>query len=207
MRTEQLRIRNIVAGTAALVLLAGCGTGGGTTGTPTNAPQPTSTSAGNSGGAPKVSNPLDLGAVEAAPCNAVTAAQLTAYGLPGVSGSVNTGAPGPACQWSGTFTAAEMSLGMVVLPSGTSLNSIYAKKDKYPVFEERPAVQGYPVAVALIVDQRKEGNCEIVVGASDERAITFTFLSDEKSKYFADPCAGATEFANLAITTIKAGVR
>jgi hypothetical protein len=206
VRTEQLRIRNIAAGIAALALLTGCGTGGGTTGTPTNATQPT-TSAGNSGGAPKVSNPLDLAAVEAAPCNAVTAAQLTAYGLPGVTGSVNTGAPGPACQWSGTFTAAEMSVGMVVLPSGTSLNSIYAKKDTYPVFEERPAIQGHPMAVALVVDQRKEGNCEIVVGASDQRAITFTFLSDEKSKYFADPCAGVTEFANLAITTIKAGAK
>ncbi|WP_086667622.1 DUF3558 domain-containing protein [Lentzea kentuckyensis] len=206
MRTEQLRIRNIVAGTAALVLLAGCGTGGGTTGTPTTATQPTASS-GDSGGAPKVSSPLNLTAVEAAPCNAVTAAQLTAYGLPGVTGSVNAGAPGPACQWSGTFTPAAMSLGMVVLPSGTSLNSIYAKKSKYPVFEERPAIQGHPVAVALAVDLRKDGNCEIVVGASDERAITFTFLSDEKSKYFADPCAGVTEFANLAITTIKAGVR
>lgn len=73
------------------------------------------------------------------------------------------------------------------------------------MFEERPAIQGHPVVVALVADQRNEGNCEIVVGASDERAITFTFLSDEKSKYFADPCAGVTEFANLAITTIKAG--
>ncbi|NKE56138.1 DUF3558 domain-containing protein [Lentzea sp. PSKA42] len=201
-----MRIRTIVAGTAALALLAGCSTGGGTTGTPTNATQPTSTSS-SSGGAPKVSNPLNLAAVEAAPCNAVTAAQLTAYGLPGVTGSVNTGSLGASCQWSGTLTAAEMSVGMGILPAGTNLDSQYARKDTFAVFEERPAIQGYPAIVSLLTDQRKEGNCELTVGASDERAILVTFLSDEKSKYFADPCAGATEFANLAITTIKAGVK
>jgi Protein of unknown function (DUF3558) len=200
-----LRIRTIVAGTAAFALLAGCGTGGGTTGTPTNATQPTSASQG--GGAPKVSSPLNLTAAEAAPCNAVTAAQLTAYGLPGVTGSPNPGALGAACQWSGSLTAAEMSVGMSILPAGTSLDSQYAKKDTFAVFEERPAIQGYPAIVSLLTDQRKEGNCELTVGASDERAILFTFLSDEKSKYFADPCAGVTEFANLAITTIKAGAK
>jgi hypothetical protein len=100
-----------------------------------------------------------------------------------------------------------MSTGMVILPAGSSLETTYAKKDSYGFFEERPAIQGYPVVVALLADQRKEGSCDIFVGASDDRAILFTFLSDEKSKYFADPCAGATEFANLAITTIKAGAK
>ncbi|MEV6244027.1 DUF3558 domain-containing protein [Lentzea sp. NPDC051838] len=200
-----MRIRTIVAGTAALALLAGCSTGNGTTGTPTNATQPTSTSQG--GGAPKVSNPLNLTAAEGAPCNVVTAAQLTAYGLPGVTGSPNSSALGAACQWSGSLTAAEMSVGMSILPAGTTLDSQYAKKDTFGVFEERPAIQGYPAIVSLLSDRRKEGNCELTVGASDERAILFTFLSDEKSKYFADPCAGVTEFANQAITTIKAGVK
>lgn len=200
-----MRIRTIVAGTATLALLAACSTGGGTTGTPTSATQPTSAS--NGSGAPEVSNPLDLKAVEAAPCSAVTAAQLTAYGLPGINGSVNTGSPGSSCIWSGSLTDAEMAPGITVLPAGTSLQTIYAKKDSYPVFEPQPAIQGYPAVVSLIVDQRKDGNCELVVGASDERAILFTFLSDKKSKYFADPCAGVTEFANLAITTIKAGAK
>ncbi|MET9627742.1 DUF3558 domain-containing protein [Lentzea sp. NPDC006480] len=200
-----MRIRTIVAGTAALALLAGCSTGGGTTGTPTNATQPTSAS--NGGGAPKVSSPLNLSAVEAAPCNAVTAAQLTSYGLPGVTGSVNTGSVGASCQWSGTFTPAEMSLSASILPVGTSLDSQYAKKDTFAVFEERPAIQGYPAIVSLVVDQRKEGNCELTVGTSDDRTMLFTILSDEKSKYFADPCAGVVEFANLAITTIKAGAK
>jgi hypothetical protein len=202
-----LRIRTVIAGTAALVLLAGCTSGGGTTGTPTNATQPTSTSDSSGGGAPKVSNPLDLKAVEAAPCSAVTATQVTAFGLPGVNGSVNTSAPGASCVWSGSLTDAEMTPSFTVLPEGTSLKTTYAKKDSYGFFEERPAIQGYPAVVALLADQRKEGSCDIVVGASDDRSILFTFLSDEKSKYFADPCAGVTEFANLAITTIKAGAK
>ncbi|WP_434448934.1 DUF3558 domain-containing protein [Lentzea sp. E54] len=199
-----MRIRTVVAGTTALVLLAGCDSSGGGDGTPTNAPQPTSTS--NSAAAPKVSNPLDLKAAEADPCGVVTAAQLQAYGLPGVVGSVNTTAPGPACLWPGSITDAEMSPGVIVLPDGTNLESIYAKKGStYPVFEPQPEVQGHPAVIALAVDQRTEGSCEIFVGASDDRVILFTIQSDEKSKYFADPCAGVTEFANLAITTIKAG--
>ncbi|MFS8103603.1 DUF3558 domain-containing protein [Lentzea alba] len=202
-----MRIRSIVAGTAALILMAGCSNGGGTTGTPTNETQPTSTSAGNGGGAPKVSNPLTLTAVEGAPCSAVTADQLTTYGLPGVQGSVNSGAPGPACKWSGALTAAETSTGMVILPAGTSLNTTYAKKSSYALFEELPAIQGYPAVAASAADMRKDGSCDIIVGASDDRAILFTLLSDGKSKYFADPCAGAIEFANLAITTIKAGAK
>ncbi|MET8762689.1 DUF3558 domain-containing protein [Lentzea sp. NPDC004782] len=200
-----MRIRTIAAGTAALALLAGCSTGGGTTGTPTNATQPTSTSRG--GGAPKVSSPLNLTAAEAAPCSVVTPAQLASYGLPGVEGSLNSSSAGAGCKWSGSLTAAEMAAGMIILPAGTSLSSTYAKKDSYPVFEERPAIQGYPAVVALAVDQRKDGDCDMIVGASDERAILFTYVSDEKGKYFADPCAGVTEFANLAITTIKAGAK
>jgi hypothetical protein len=201
-----LRIRSIVAGTAALVLLAGCGSSGGTSGTPTTAPQPTST--GNGAGAPKISKPLDLSAAEADPCGVVTAAQLQSYGIPGVTGKVNTTAPGAGCLWPGGITDAETSPGMNILPAGTSLESIYAKKDStYPVFEPLPDIQGYPAAIALVVDQRKGGNCELFVGASEDKAILFSIQSFAKSKYFADPCAGATEFANLAMTTIKAGAK
>ncbi|WP_394613141.1 DUF3558 domain-containing protein [Lentzea sp. JNUCC 0626] len=200
-----MRIRTIVAGTAALVLLAGCGTNGGTSGTPTTASQPTSTS--NSAGAPKVSNPVDVKVAEAAPCGVVTAAQLQTYGLSGVEGSLNTTSAGAGCLWPGTFTPAAMSPGMIILPDGTNLESIYAKKDStYPVFEPLE-VQGYPAAIALVVDERKSGDCELFVGVSDERAIMFSLQSEEKSKYYADPCAGATEFANLGMTTIKAGAK
>jgi hypothetical protein len=201
-----LRIRTVVAGTAALVLLAGCDSSGGTSGTPTTAPQPTST--GNGAGAPKISNPLDLTAAEADPCAVVTAAQLQAYGIPGVAGKKSSTAPGSGCLWPGGTTDAEMSPAVNILPAGTSLETIYAKKGStYPVFEPQPDVQGYPAAIALAVDQRKDGSCELFVGASDEKAILVTFQSFEKSKYFADPCAGATEFANLAMTTIKAGAK
>ncbi|MFD4644602.1 DUF3558 domain-containing protein [Lentzea sp. NPDC058436] len=200
-----MRIRTIVAGTAALVLLAGCDSGG-TSGTPTNAPQPTGT--GNGAGAPKISNPLDLTAAESDPCAVVTAAQLQTYGLTGVAGKVNTTAPGAGCSWPGVVTDAEMTPGVTILPNGTSLESIYAKKDStYPVFEPQADVQGYPAAVALAVDQRKDGSCELFVGASEDKAILFSFQSFAKSRYFADPCAGATEFANLAMTTIKAGAK
>ncbi|MCP2249110.1 DUF3558 domain-containing protein [Lentzea aerocolonigenes] len=202
-----MRIRTIVAGTAALAILAGCSTGGGTTGTPTTATQPTSTS--SSGGAPKVQNPLDLKAFEADPCSAVKPAQIEAYGMPGVAGKVNTTAPGPACSWLGASTAAKAAPALVILPAGTNLDSVYGNKDNgtYAVFEPQPAVQGYPAVLTLAVDQRSSGSCELTVGASDDRAILFTFQSVKGSSRFADPCGSVTEFANLAITTIKAGAK
>jgi len=199
-----LRIRSIVVGTAALALLAGCGTG--TTGTPTTASPPTSTS--NSGGAPKIDDPLDVKSFVADPCSAITAAQIQAFGLPGVSGRNNTSAVGSSCVWLGASTAGKMAPGMTLLPDGTDLRTILPNKDStYQYFEPRPAVQSYPAYIALSVDQRKDGGCELLVGVADDKAFLFTFSSFNGSPKFADPCAAVTEFADLAITTIKAGAK
>lgn len=201
-----MRIRTIAAGTAALALLAGCSTGGGTTGTPTSATQ--ATSASNGSGAPKIQNPLNVKAVEADPCSAVTAAQVQAFGLPGVTGRVGSSDLGPDCVWLGSSTPGRMSPAVGVLPEGTNLSTILPKKDTaYQVFEALPDIQGYPAYITLLVDQRKDGNCSVLVGVSDEKAILSTFQSDEGSPKFSDPCGAATEFANLAITTIKAGAK
>ncbi|MFI6097556.1 DUF3558 domain-containing protein [Lentzea sp. NPDC051213] len=201
-----MRIRTIVAGTAALVLVAGCSDSGGTTGTPTNATQPTSSS--NSSGPPKIQNPLNVKAFEADPCGVVTSAQVQAFGVPGVTGKVNTNAVGAACVWLGASTPARMSPGVVIFPDGTNLSTILPKKDTtYEVFEPLPDIQGYPAYIALINDARKSGSCEILVGVSDEKVIAATFQSSTGSQKYADPCGASTEFANLAITTIKAGAK
>lgn len=201
-----MRIRTIVAGTAALALLAGCDASGGTTGTPTEAPQPTSGS--NGAAAPKIQNPLDLAAFEADPCSTVTPAQVEAFGLTGITGRVNTSAPGPACAWVGSNTPAKMAPSVGILPEDTNLSTILPKKDTtYQVFEQLPDIQGYPSYIALSVDQRADGNCSVLTGVSDTKAILFTFQSEEGSPKFSDPCAAATEFADLAVTTIKAGAK
>ncbi|MGI5502111.1 DUF3558 domain-containing protein [Lentzea sp. CA-135723] len=200
-----MRIRSIVVGTAALALLAGCGTSGDTAGTPTTASQPTSTS--GSGGAPKIDSPLDVKAFTADPCKTVTAVQVEAFGLPGVSGRANTSPVGEACLWNGVNTEAKMSPGVAFLLEGTNLSTILPNKDStYAVFETLPAVQGYPTYLALPTDLRSRGNCSALVGVSDERAMFVTFSSLGGPK-FSDPCAAVTEFANLAITTIKAGAK
>jgi hypothetical protein len=204
-----LRIRTIVVGAAALALLAGCGTGGGTTGTPTTATQPSSSGNGDSGGAPKVQNPLDVKAFVADPCGAVTPAQIEAFGMPGVAGKVNTSSPGGSCIWLGASTPAKVAPGLTILPSGTNLDSIYSNKDNgtYAVFEPLSDVQGYPAVLNLATDMRSKGNCEIAVGVSSDQAILFTIQATTGSSRFADPCGALTEFANLALTTIKAGAK
>ncbi|KJK42050.1 hypothetical protein UK23_39050 [Lentzea aerocolonigenes] len=200
-----MRIRTIAAGAAALALLAGCGTGnGGTTGTPTTVTQPTS----DSNSAPKIKSPLDLKAFEADPCSTVTAAQVQAFGLPGVSGKVNATSPGPACSWLGSSTPAKMTPAVSIFPEGTNLSTILPNKDTtYEKFEQLPDIQGYPSYMALVSDQRSGGNCSVLTGVSDTKAILTSFQSDKGSPKYADPCAAATEFANLAITTIKAGAK
>ena len=154
-------------------------------------------------------NPLDVKAFEANPCSTVTPAQVEAYGLPGVAGRVNTGSPGAACSWLGASTPAKAAPALTILPEGTNLDSIYSNKDNgtYAVFEVLPAIQGYPAVLTLAVDQRSSGDCTIVVGVSDEKAILFTFQSVKGSSRLADPCGSVIEFANLAITTIKAGAK
>ncbi|GGN26529.1 hypothetical protein GCM10011609_81490 [Lentzea pudingi] len=201
-----MRIRTIVAGTAALALLAGCGDSGGTTGTPTAASQPTSS--GNGGVVPEIDNPLDVKAFEADPCTTVTPAQVEAFGLPGVSGRVNNTEVSKACIWLGASTPAKMAPGVAFFPDGTNLSTIVPSKDTiYKAFEPQPAIQGYPTYIALVSEARDKGDCALLVGVSDTKAVTFTFQSDQGSPKFADPCAGITEFANLAITTMKAGVK
>ncbi|SER96723.1 Protein of unknown function [Lentzea xinjiangensis] len=206
-----MRIRNIVIGATALVLLAGCSTGNGTTGTPTATTQPagTSTSTGTGGGAPEVKNPLDVKAFEADPCSAVTSAQIDAYGMPGVAGKVNTSSPGASCIWLGASTPAKVAPGLTILPKGTNLDSMYKNKDNgtYAVFEPLADVQGYPAVLTLATDQRSKGNCEIAVGVTAEQAILFTVQAITGSSRFADPCGAVTEFAGLAVTTIKAGAK
>ncbi|HEX7308509.1 DUF3558 domain-containing protein [Lentzea sp.] len=202
-----MRIRNIVVSAAAVALLAGCGTGGGTAGTPTNATQPTTSSA--AGGAPEVKNPLTLSAFESAPCSTVTPAQVESFGMPGVAGKVNTSSPGPSCIWLGASTPAKVAPALTILPEGTNLDSVYKNKDNgtYAVFEPMADVQGYPAVLTLANDERSKGNCEIVVGATADKAILFTIQAITGSSKFADPCGAVTEFANLAITTIKAGAK
>ncbi|SFR29261.1 Protein of unknown function [Lentzea waywayandensis] len=201
-----MRIRSIVVGTAALALLAGCGESGGTTGTPTTATQSSST--GDSGGAPKIENPLDVKAFEAAPCSMVTPAQAQAFGLPGVNGRVNTTSPGASCVWLGSSTPAKMAPGVTILPEGTNLSTILPNATTtYETFETQPAVQGYPAYLALVADSRKDGFCTLLVGVSSEKALNISFQSDQGSPKYADPCAAVTEFANLVITTIKAGAK
>ncbi|WP_439663999.1 DUF3558 domain-containing protein [Lentzea sp. HUAS TT2] len=201
-----MRIRSIALGAAALALLAGCGDSGGTTGAPTTAS--TSATTGDSGGAPKVENPLDVKAFEADPCSTVTPAQAQAFGLPGVTGKVNSAAPGAACVWLGASTPAKMSPGVGILPDGTNLATILPTKDTaYQVFEQKPAIQGFPTYLTLVADSRNNGDCALLVAVSDEKAVTFTFQSTQGSSKFADPCAAITEFANLAITTMKAGAK
>ncbi|SDG18076.1 Protein of unknown function [Lentzea fradiae] len=204
-----MRIRNVVVGTAVVLLLAGCDTGGGTTGTPTNTTQPTTSSSSGGEAAPEVKNPLELSAFEAAPCDTVTPEQIESFGMPGVAGKVNTSSPGASCIWLGASTPAKVAPALTILPEGTNLDSVYQNKDNgtYAVFEPVADVQGYPAVLALANDERSKGNCEITVGATAGKAILFTVQAVTGSPKFADPCAAVTEFADLAITTIKAGAK
>ncbi|GAA3658674.1 uncharacterized protein DUF3558 [Lentzea atacamensis] len=206
-----MRIPTIVAGTAALALLAGCGDSGGTTGTPTTATTPTSNSSGGgdttANGAPKVKNPLDVKAFEANPCGMATPAQVEAFGLPGVTGRVNSGAPGASCIWLGASAPSKITPSATLIPGGKGLDAMYQNKDSYAAFEVLPAIQGYPAIMNLQVDQRADGNCDVSVGLSDEVALLVLIVTEKGSPRFADPCGAATEFANQVITTIKAGAK
>jgi hypothetical protein len=204
-----LRIRTTVIGiAAALATLTGC-TGGGATGTPTQAPPSTSSSSGDTtpNGAPKVKTPLAYERFEADPCSVVTAVQLETLGLPGIKGELNPSAPGKACIWHGSKTPSKATPSVVFLQGVEGLDALYGAKANMELWEPQPPVQGYPAVLNSAADLRSSGQCSLDVGVTDKQVLSFLIQTDKGGTRYADPCGAVTDFANQVITTIKAGAK
>jgi Protein of unknown function (DUF3558) len=203
---------------ALAALLTACTTS--TTGTPSVAPGPTTSSghgASSSGGpggndtfgAPRVSVPLDAGRFLSQPCSVLSTAQLSRFNIskPGEpdTDSQVAKASGPGCSWKADgepFRGLDVSF---LTGNKKGLSDIYRgqkQNDQFAYFEET-TVDGYPAVFADGTDGRSQGSCDIKVGISDALA----FRAGELSGGSRGPasCDGAKELAAAVIATLKGG--
>jgi hypothetical protein len=84
------------------------------------------------------------------------------------------------------------------------LSTIFGQKGNYAVLTTLPSIDGYPAVLALVVDQRAQGNCDITVGASNSLAIDIQ-LNVNSGPQKADPCTSDQQLAADVISNIKNG--
>jgi hypothetical protein len=208
----------LLPGTVAIVLVASCTTTtpGQATSSSDDAPDTstettTTTSTSNSdelptAGAPKVDDPLDTSKFQKDPCLSLTLEQSEGiFGFKG-PGEPSDGALGKTCGWRNRDTR---STGQISFfdkdPRGLSGEYEANEDGRWDVFEKLPPIEGYPAIVRSVGDDRPNGICSVVVGASDEIAFQAWVQLSESNAGKKDPCVVAADIAGEAIKTIKAG--
>ena len=210
-----MRVRRpllVLAGLAAFAA-AGC-----TTSTPGNATpaadspdsDPPETSESSSGGlptdgAPKVDDPLDTARFQEDPCLSLTPDQSEELNLGG-SGSPTESALGEACEWRNEATRGRVRIAFFdKSPDGLSAEYRAEKDGKWAYFDELPPIDGLPAVARDITDDRKNGGCPVVVGVTDELTFEVDLQQSEANVGQRGPCEVATDVAEMAITTMRAG--
>lgn len=193
---------------AAAGVLAACG---GSAGNPTGSSEPTSTAsqaqsqtaAGTqTGKAPRVSSPLQTDGLVANACSALSPSQMTDLGI-APPGKPSNDSAGPSCQWSGAASPSNAAFAFALTANKNGLDDIYAGNDqkKYAYFEP-VQVDGYPGVYAETADNRPNGNCSLLIGATDQLVIgTSVQLGSGPNK--AHPCDSANKIATAMIQHLK----
>lgn len=200
----------LLVGIAALAL-AGCSPTT-TEGTPT--PTNGGTSAGPSISSqapgpdvPKVANPLTLTQVKQAPCSALSQKQASELLGPGAAPEERLdGTAGPSCMWS--IPSTSRPLIDVIFgrsPDGGTASVYQAKGAAYKLVEPLSPVDGYPLTVYGVTDERPSGKCSVALGASDTETVGIVVEQSEANIGKKDPCDAAREAAIRVLTTVRGG--
>jgi hypothetical protein len=202
-----MRTRNF-ASLAAIIavgsLLAGC-SGNTAPGTPLPA---TSTSAGKPDtGAPAVPRPLDTKSIEAAPCDAVTAAQVASLGSPQKSATSKPSEPlGPACTWRFATEHPSSVTGTVFTADHSGVAGIYAKQQSGGFTDFRPfTTNGYPGAIYANSDHPLAGECALAVGVRDDLTYAISVSLDSANTPLGDPCEVGKKVAGFVLEHLQKG--
>lgn len=210
----------LVPGTVAIVLVASCTTTtpGQATSSPGDPPdtstktstETTSDPPSNSddlptAGAPEVDEPLDTSKFQEDPCLSLTLEQSEGiFGFNG-PGELSDGALGKSCDWRNRDTRSAGSISFLDKdPRGLSGEYEANEDGRWDVFEELPPIEGYPAVVRSVGDDRPNGICTVVVGASDEIAFQAWVRLSESNVGEKDPCDVAADIAGEAVKTMQA---
>lgn len=159
-----------------------------------------------SGEAPKVEDPIDTTKFQENPCLSLTPEQTGGELDVGTSGKVQNAALGKACEWQNDSTRGEVQIRFLDKdPRGLTPEYEAEEDGRWAYFEELPLIEGHPAVSRSQIDDRDQGICTVVVGASDEIAFEARVRQAQEDVGTTDPCDVAVDVAGMAVNNMKAG--
>jgi hypothetical protein len=192
-----------VAVMSATLLLAGCGA------TPVSPPTLSSAELSipqltRPQLAPRVSHPLSVENFRADPCSSLSSGQLAQWLGPEAKPKPDINGPGgQACLWIPADGFPQPNIGVLYGKlRGNGLNDAYVQKDDVEYFKEMDPIQGYPVVLFNQKDYRSRGECEALVGVSDQQDIQVTTSQASEKIGKEDPCVSTYNIAADVISNL-----
>ncbi|GAA4537296.1 DUF3558 domain-containing protein [Amycolatopsis samaneae] len=197
------RNANALAAVLALALLSSsCSST--VEGHPTPAIGDSSVPDGKNAKAPAVPQPLNVTKYLADPCTSLTQAHYQRLGAKGPGERHDNADGNPDCAWRlGKLGDIQLDVTYFAnVPEG--LSRLYALKTSgywEKGYFEPTSVDGYPAVYASIGDWRKDGDCQLNVGASDQ----LYFFVLVQARPGDDSCTAVRNVASAVLDTIKKG--
>lgn len=205
----------VVLAVVAGLVLSACGdtdgeaTGGvdpptpGTSGPGPSADAAASSSAGNQGRqAPRVSDPVDVAALEQDPCAALSSSQTRERNLEqGESEPMSDGSP--TCIYRYSDDSGSRVRFVQVQDFANGLDDVYARADSLSVFEPTE-VEGHPAVITQThQDDRDDGFCDLQVGLTDEHVVSLMAQITESSDDYPQGCEVDKALAGDMINNLR----
>lgn len=156
-------------------------------------------------GAPAVEDPLDTEQFQQDPCRALTTTQTNALNV-GSPGLLRDGGLGKACEFRGRADRGALVEIASLDENPRGVSAVYEAHDdgKLAFFEPKDPVEGHPAVAYGVLDYRKDGECSVVIGTSDEIAFEIVLHLSAKNVGKKDPCETAAMVAGMVVETMKA---
>lgn len=83
------------------------------------------------------------------------------------------------------------------------LSDLYDQRGtSFQLFEELPAIEGYPVIIHDTSDHRSDGECNLSVGISDQQTYDVQTRLDTAHAQYSNPCSVAVKVATIALRSL-----
>jgi hypothetical protein len=112
---------------------------------------------------------------------------------------------GNGCEWKNDTSWGEAEISFLTgNPRGLSAEYAVDNEGKWAYFEQL-TVEGLPAVARGQADVRAEGECAVVVGATDEVTFEVRIQQSRNNVGKGDPCDVAADVAGEAVKTMEAG--
>jgi hypothetical protein len=184
--------RTITSSLLTVLIAAGCGNQQGSAPVAPRLPH---------SGAPAVTDPLTTDEFEVDPCGTVSVGDLGSLGIKVTDASSDRNPPGPTCRYR-RDDALSWGLAITVITADKEgLSRLYQNEriDPAGYFQEVSSVAGYPGVLTGLIDNRANGDCDLIVGIRDDRTIQVILSGDSGG----EPCRVARTVGELVVDRLK----